>query len=59
MVDAIGHLCHKPPRTIYGTQMAREELQVIWFGKPTSPDKRTPNFTLPLPTSLPNIQKQI
>jgi hypothetical protein len=41
MVDAIGHLCHKPPRTIYGIQMAREELQVIWFGKPTSSAKIT------------------
>ena len=36
MVDVIGYLCHKPPKTVYGIQMERAKLQVIWFGKPTS-----------------------
>jgi hypothetical protein len=59
MVDTIGNLCHKPPRTIYGVQMAREELQVIWFRSQNIPLKELTNLTLPLRTSLPNIQKQI
>jgi hypothetical protein len=40
MVDEIVHLSHKPPRAIYGIQMAREELQIIWVRKPTPSAKR-------------------
>jgi len=40
-VDTIRHLCQKPPRTNYGIQMTREELQIIWVKKLTSLTKRT------------------
>jgi hypothetical protein len=26
MVDAVGYSCHKPPRTIHGIQVTREEV---------------------------------
>lgn len=34
MTEAITYLHHRPPITIYGVQMAREELQVIEARKP-------------------------
>jgi hypothetical protein len=42
----LGHLCHKPPRTIYGIQMAREELQIIWVKSLHHPLKELTNLTL-------------
>jgi hypothetical protein len=40
VVDAIGNICHKPPRTLYGIQMVREELQFLWVRNPISYAKR-------------------
>jgi hypothetical protein len=55
----VGDLCHKLPKTIYGVQMPREEIQVIWFETPKRPLKELRNLMLPLRTSFSNIQKQI
>jgi hypothetical protein len=45
MVDAIGQLCHKSPKTMYEIQMAREELQIIWVKIPTPSTKRIQKYS--------------
>jgi len=58
MVDTIEHMHHKPPRTIYEIQMAKN-YKLYGLGSLHHPLKELTNLMLPLQTSLPNIQKQI
>ena len=41
MVDAIGHLCYEPPTKIYGIQMERGHVQIIWLKNTMSTSQRT------------------
>ena len=41
MVDEIGNLCHEPPTKIYGIQMERGKLQIIWLKNTMSTSQRT------------------
>ena len=46
MVDVFGHLCHEPPTKIYGIQMGRGKLQIIWLKNTMSTSQRTHKYHL-------------